>query len=111
MSDVCVAVMSAVSGSCGRAQYPDRGITPEPRFYDTRGMDEETAYENRPFAPRDQDPRDLVSDLHNRCEALRRQLRALGEPMIAAEADEWLAIEAEIDELESRIVAIEEGIR
>lgn len=74
-------------------------------------MDDETAYENRPFRPSDDDPYDLAAELQRRCKALRRQLDALPGPLCAQEADEWIAIEAEIDELESRIVAIEEGIR
>jgi hypothetical protein len=73
-------------------------------------MDDETAYEQRPFAPRDPDPRDLVDDLHLRCTALRRQLKAI-DPQCAEEAKDWQDIEAELDEIESRIMAIEEGIR
>jgi hypothetical protein len=74
---------------------------------DTAAMDDETAYEQRPFAPRDPDPRDLVDDLHLRCNALRRQLKALPDPQCMEEAREYDSILADIEEAESRIMVIE----
>jgi len=102
--------MPSVSAIVWASESLQRGITPEPRFYDTPGMDEETAYENRSGRPYTPDPSDLVEDLHARCQALRRQLGAL-QPQCMEEARQYDMILGEIEELASRIVAIEEGRR